>query len=464
MLRDLEETLLRIEDADSRAYMKEAVLCYHGGAYRAAVVIAVAAGMDDLRRKLARLAATGGATKAVSKAHATVDARFQAQDAFEGTLLDHALPIDLVTPAEEKKLRITLSTRHLCGHPSGHSGSPEEARAAITTMVDLVMSRPAVLGMTAVTGLLDRLLKPNFFPKPDRASVRGVVDHELQVVSPAHNAALVAKLVASAAEHAQKPAKPASAALTNLELALRTMIGSARLRAEVWKRFDLLVEQPGAERTCLSVLSGSDGDGLRGAPPLIRMRALALIRRHLKAELARAAVTAWHGSGALAVDEVADFEIAVRALANSDAPSDDLTRAVFDLPWAGAIPVYVDRLVEGAGSRTWTVANACVIAMQGLTDDQAQWATRLQRVNYLKSVAANGVGIYPANEAEKLVKRGLGTRSAFSAAVIEQLTDDASIVIDETTPALVRLLKASGLNDAAEAVSRALETSSDAEE
>jgi hypothetical protein len=47
MLRDLEELLLTITDSASREFMREAVRCYNVGAHRAAVVMAVAAGMDD---------------------------------------------------------------------------------------------------------------------------------------------------------------------------------------------------------------------------------------------------------------------------------------------------------------------------------------------------------------------------------------------------------------------------------
>lgn len=464
MLRDLEETLLRIEDPGARAYMREAVLCYHGGAYRAAVVIAVAAGMDDLRRKLESLASTGGALPAVKEAHKLVDGLFKNQDAFEGTLLDRALPIDLITPAEEKKLRLTLSTRHLCGHPSGHSGSPEEARAAITTMVDLIMSRPALLGMTAVTELQARVLKPSFFPKRDVDSIRTVVAKELVVVSPALHPALVSKLISTALTLAQKRAganiiawkkSNAKAALDNLVTALWAMIGSPGLRVEVWRRVGPLIEEAAAEESGLGVLAGSDGPGLQGAPPLTRMRALALTRRHLKKEDARTAVRAWYEAGVLADDEIEDFKVAVRDLATHSELSANLTDTVFELSWADAVPVYLDRLVEGARSGTFTVANTSIDTVQSLTTEQAEHATQTQRVTYLKNVAANGVGTHCSNAARALVKNGLGPHAAFGNAVAEQLVEDPNVVIEGSTPALVDLLVASGLQDVGDAVAAA---------
>ena len=57
-----------------------------------------------------------------------------------------------------------LKTRHLCAHPSGHRATAEEARDVITSVIDIVLARPALLGMVAVTALLDRLEGQLFFP------------------------------------------------------------------------------------------------------------------------------------------------------------------------------------------------------------------------------------------------------------------------------------------------------------
>lgn len=464
MLRDLEEMLLRIENAASRAYMREAVLCYHGGAYRAAVVISVAAGMDDLRRKLNSVASSGGASATIKAADALVDGRFKNQEAYEGTLLDQALAIDLVTPAEEKKLRTILSTRHLCGHPSGHDGSPEEARAAIAAMIDLIMSRPAMLGMTAVTDLMVRVVRPNFFPKPDADAVRKVVSAELKVVSPANYPGLISRLIAATAELAEQRRavnslewklkhKAKAAALDNLILFLWTVLQLEELRAETWKRLDKLIDQPGAEECCLSILSGSDGPGFQSAPALHRMRALALVRRHIDNAAARQAVQAWHQAGALAEDEIEDVRVALRALARDRVPSPELTEVVFDLPWADAILVYLESLVEGARSGTWNVANPSITTMQALSVEQAAQVTQAQRVRYLKNVARNSIGAYGAHAAKTLMANGLGPRTDFGSAIAQQLADDPTLVVGGEKTALAALLEKSGLADVAAAVS-----------
>src|SRR5262245_34472928 len=114
MLRDLEEVLLSIPDPESRNFMREAVRCYHTGAYRAAVVMAVAAGMDDLRRKLNEQAASGGAPAPLRAGAQRIEAIFVDQQAYESTLIDVCeKDASIYSPAEANKLRLLLKTRHL---------------------------------------------------------------------------------------------------------------------------------------------------------------------------------------------------------------------------------------------------------------------------------------------------------------------------------------------------------------
>ena len=56
MIRDLEELVNSIKNADIKEYMKEALDCYNAKSYRACVVLSVVAGMYDLHYKLKALA------------------------------------------------------------------------------------------------------------------------------------------------------------------------------------------------------------------------------------------------------------------------------------------------------------------------------------------------------------------------------------------------------------------------
>lgn len=444
MLRDLEELLLRIEDPASQEYMREAVRSYHGGAYRACVVIAVAAGMDDLRRKLQGLASSGGASPDVKNANAEVDKRYRDQDAYESTLLDHALKVDITTPAEDKKLRTLLQTRHLCGHPSGHVGSPEEARAVVAGIIELILSRPALLGMSAVQDILTRIEHAGFFPKKDSATIDSVMRTELKTVSPAVYPALVARLIS---------AVPSSA--TEIEYALRSLISLPETRDEVWRRVNQLVENPVVTTRALFILAGDDGHGLAAAPALHRMRAVALVRRNLGHQQAQVAATAWHQAGILTDDEIDDLKAAVRdaALASS---LDTVPAQVFDLPWANGATHYIERLVTSAASATWDVANAAIKAMQGLDESAAATVNNSQRVRYLLNVAENSAGVYPANAAKDLRRNGLGKRAPFADALLEQLTVDRKVVTTRDIRPLVEMLQKSQRDDVADAVIAAL--------
>lgn len=186
MIRDLEELLLRVPDLDSREFMKEAVRCYQAGAYRASVVMAVSAGMDDLRRKLNRLASSGASSHEIATAAQFVEKQFQAQLPFEKGLIAAASSgVGFITPSEQKKLDALLTTRNLNAHPSGHRSSAEEARDAIASIIDIVLSRPGLMGAVAAKSLVARVQKPAFYPELSSAEQAfPVVAAEVESIAP----------------------------------------------------------------------------------------------------------------------------------------------------------------------------------------------------------------------------------------------------------------------------------------
>ena len=120
-MRDLEELLHSIQRSSSKDFMKEAIRCYNAGAYRAAVVISVAAGMDDLRMKLNEFVNDGGASPNVVAMQKDIEKIYKDQKAYESILIENCeKKADMLTPAEARKLELMLKNRHLCAHPSGH--------------------------------------------------------------------------------------------------------------------------------------------------------------------------------------------------------------------------------------------------------------------------------------------------------------------------------------------------------
>lgn len=156
MLRDLEELVLRVQDDVVREQVREAVRCYHAGAYRASIVMAVSAAMQDLRRRVNELVMSGaGELSALKK---DVDDKDRVEAAWEMMLLDGCKRDDLISGAEHQKLGLLLKQRHLCAHPTGHRASAEEARGVIADLVDLVLARALQTGGAAVNALIEQRL------------------------------------------------------------------------------------------------------------------------------------------------------------------------------------------------------------------------------------------------------------------------------------------------------------------
>ncbi len=296
MIRDLEEMLLTVPDKDSREFMKEAVRCYQAGAYRASVVMAVAAGMDDLRRKLNRLASSGASSQAVSTAAQHVERQFQAQQPFEAGLIAAAgAGVGFITPSEQKKLSGLLTTRHLNAHPSGHRSSAEEARDAIASMIDIVLARPGLMGAVAARELSSRVTTPTFYPTLTQdADAFRVVRDELELIAPTTFASLAGWIVDRLVDclrnvdrHqpswiVQPGGKPGEADALVLFLG-----GMAKLEGPsedaVVEQIPRMVRDPGLGSDICWLLGLKPGM-IRSLPPLERDRTMSLVRSMVDAD------------------------------------------------------------------------------------------------------------------------------------------------------------------------------------
>ena len=172
-LADLDELVLQCRDDRARSFIAEAVACYRGGAYRAAIVATWVAVCFDLIDKLRELSIAGdkeaeGIVAGIEKARRANDIssalRLErellglARDKFE--LLSHVEYIDLDRLQED---------RNRCAHPSlvsedqPFTASGELARVHIYSAVTHVLQHPPVQGKHA----LDRLLREigsDYFP------------------------------------------------------------------------------------------------------------------------------------------------------------------------------------------------------------------------------------------------------------------------------------------------------------
>lgn len=460
MIRDLESLLLTIPEPASREYVREALACYSAGAYRAAVVLSVAAGMDNLREKLATVAASGGAEAATKTAHQEIEKRFNAQEAFENGLIDAAEKATILSPAEANKLRVVLKTRHLCAHPSGHRGTAEEARDAITSVVDLILARPALIGMAGVTTLVDRLSGPNFFPNPKlAASVDATVRQEVSILNPALFNALTSRLVRELVEHgAQRAAKTtpgASKVRSGPHLnVLQFLRGLLRLggdaRAAVWRYMSKLIEDPHAVKDTLLLLS-TDPAGLSLTDRLVRDRALSLVRRNLAEAPALTALRRWLAGGMLSDAEQDElYDAALRTLLKDAAIDLEKANAVLELGWPRLGLALFEKLAEGANAFQWEVANACIQTMQSLDPDVASRVPGEVRVQYLLNVASRAHGQYAAHTAVDIRDHGLAERTDFIDALLAEAAAEPDRLRGQFTNwlELAKIVEASGREDA----------------
>lgn len=462
MLRDLEELLHSAIDDGSRDFMGEAVRCYYAGLHRAAVVMAMAASMDDLRRKLGELVATGisGIDVTVKDAHARIETKFKDQDAFENDLIETTTKLGMFSPSESAKLKMLLKVRHLCAHPSGHQSSAEEARDCVASLIDLILARPPLMGVTAVNSLIERLKQPHFFPMlSDDARTATAVQTELSPLVVQSHPALASRLVDAIISEVAQPTQPPSTlhshfptlqwtspARQNLRAFARFMTSASdSARRAVWSRVGRLVEKP---ETCVDALSvlAADPSGLKllEDSPLSRERAVALVRRNIGMSDARKVLRGWRGANVLKFEEVSEL----LRVCEAELVTGMQHSARAELAWPELDALFFAKAVDESGSSTWDRANPAIDAIQGLTASEAAMVPPELRAKYVFNVARHATGVYPNRSAVPLTTRGLGPRMDFLPDVEALLSRPSEARATPTDwPALALILSASGRLD-----------------
>lgn len=268
--------------------MREAVKCYGAGAYRAAVVLAMAASMDELRRKVNNLASSGGASKQLKQLSDSVISAHKDQEPFEKKLIDGCKKLDIISPAEHTKLELLLKTRNLCAHPSGHTGTAEEARDVITSLIDIILAQPPQLGISGVESLLKRIAGPAFLPKTLLEDAKLTAKHEMQSIHPKAYLPLVRRIIkclldTSCVDPARQNCKLFLTALCTL---------NADLQATVWDNAAPMAESADCTEEALFLYSQDPG-GLSIAGDLHRIRVIAHIRNNFENPLALQTINSW---------------------------------------------------------------------------------------------------------------------------------------------------------------------------
>ncbi len=174
MLMDLDELILTVRDPNSRTYLREALISYRGGAYRAAIVSVWIAVVYDIISKVRVLASQG--EKVAGPFITTLDNAITNHDLKtllkieEGILEEARDKFQFVNRLEHEDLERIKKDRHRCAHPAFSSDtllfSPtaEVVRAHIVHAVRHLLQNPPIQGKAAVeTAIKD--IAGLYFPK-----------------------------------------------------------------------------------------------------------------------------------------------------------------------------------------------------------------------------------------------------------------------------------------------------------
>ncbi|MDM0003879.1 hypothetical protein QTI51_04150 [Variovorax sp. J22G73] len=185
MLSDLDELILKCPDPQSRAYIKEAIICYKNGAYRSAIVSTWIAICFDLIDKIRSLAEAGdGEAIKLNEQYDKIVASNDIVEAlkFEKTLLDAAKDkLEFFSSLEYTDLKRISEDRNRCAHPSkdrdalAFAPTSELARLHIVNAAHHVLTQPPAQGKATLERLATDLQSAAFPAKPDE--VRKILEN-----------------------------------------------------------------------------------------------------------------------------------------------------------------------------------------------------------------------------------------------------------------------------------------------
>jgi hypothetical protein len=188
----MEELLSEIRNRDFVDYMREAISCYNGSAYRGCIVMSYIALFDDLRVKLAELGKVNGDAK---KIWIEVEKRAAAQDVFESYMADQLKAKGLLEEKKYQRLILVRDLRNKAAHPSGVHASAEEARFIFKVVIQEFLCESLLKTTHAVDALIEDLEKSNFFPTDKIGDVAEIVKDEVAKLHSKAYPYLITKLV-----------------------------------------------------------------------------------------------------------------------------------------------------------------------------------------------------------------------------------------------------------------------------
>jgi hypothetical protein len=177
---DLDELVLRCRDKEAREYIREAVACYRGGAFRSCIVASWIAVVFDFIRKLKDLELYGDKNarrklEEFRKARTSNDIATSLE--FERSVLQWAeTEFEFISPVERQDLERLYQDRNRCAHATMtleeavFAPSAELARTHLRTVVDHFLCHPPTQGKQAVDFLVGQVGSA-YFPRSVDAAI-----------------------------------------------------------------------------------------------------------------------------------------------------------------------------------------------------------------------------------------------------------------------------------------------------
>lgn len=209
-LADLDELTLRCRSEAARAYIKEAVASYEGGALRSAIVATWIAVVFDLVDKIREASEDGGAAAQMRNEFERIQTGLNSGNSqslsqalkWERELLDAAKSrLQLIDHHQLAELERLRDDRNRCAHPTflfqteePFHPTPELVRSHLRHAVDHLLSQPPVQGRSLIDRIAAHIAGPTF-PSTDLAAVSRQIAILLERPSEAALKGLVDKLV-----------------------------------------------------------------------------------------------------------------------------------------------------------------------------------------------------------------------------------------------------------------------------
>ena len=180
---DLEVLVSKIYDPEVKKLVKEAIACYNVGAYRSAINTLWISIVYDSHKKALHLAEKYGDTSA-SRMIDDIRRKISNRNYIkEWEIIEDYIhqKFKLVNDVELEKIDQIRKLRNLCSHPilfqqEGviYEPTAEEVRSAIRNAIEIFLSRPPIIGKSAIA-ILDREIKSPYFPN-SYAEIKRFVD------------------------------------------------------------------------------------------------------------------------------------------------------------------------------------------------------------------------------------------------------------------------------------------------